>query len=293
MKAVVLTYHSHHVVGAEYHNNDHVALPIDLALIAAHGYRIVPLCTIVSAVETHQALHASLPSTDFRYVGITFDDGPIFDVDDFVHPIFGLQRSFLNILRDFADTPPGQSQVDLNATSFVIASQDARRVIEETFDAEYTYLAPGSMRDDWWPRAIASGLISIANHSWDHLHPALPSVAHSRQARADFSQVTTEEDANSQILQAAKYIATKTDGKAAPFFAYPFGHYNAFLTQHYMPATSALPCKGVRAAFTADPHPITGDESVWSLPRYVCGHHWKSSDQLLAILGDENTQEGG
>ena len=43
MKACILTYHSHHVLGAGYDINDHVAFPADLELITALGYRIVEL----------------------------------------------------------------------------------------------------------------------------------------------------------------------------------------------------------------------------------------------------------
>ena len=43
MKAVVLTYHSHHVLAPNYAENDHLALPVDLATITAAGWRIVPL----------------------------------------------------------------------------------------------------------------------------------------------------------------------------------------------------------------------------------------------------------
>ena len=47
MKAFILTYHSHHVLGAGYDVNDHVAFPADLELITALGYRIVELGELV------------------------------------------------------------------------------------------------------------------------------------------------------------------------------------------------------------------------------------------------------
>jgi len=271
------------VLGKDYANNDHVALPTDLALITAAGYRIVPLDTIVMAVEACQRGHDTA-GTEVRYAGITFDDGPAFDVEDFVHPRFGFQRSFLGIMQDFAQLPDGKRQPALNATSFVIASPEARRAMEETFDTRYTYIAPGSLGDGWWHGASSSGLISIGNHSWDHLHPGLAQDAESMRIQGDFTQVTTDLDADKQILRAAEYIATRTNGRSVPFFAYPFGHYNEFLTERYFPARRAQ--TGLRAAFTGDPKPITGNESVWCLPRYVCGHHWTSPDELLAILGD-------
>ncbi len=227
-RALVLTYHSHHVVGDEYGRNDHLAFVQDLELLTATGFRIVPLATLVDALRETQADSRSGPFGD-RLVALTFDDGPVYDVADFDHPEFGPQRSFLNAMRDFLARHGAAAQPGLHATSFVIASREARRVIEDTFDAEYTYLGPRSMEDDWWLPAIETGLIAIANHSWDHLHPGMPEVAHSRQVRADFRQVLTAEDADAQIRDAAAFIASKTEHKADPFFAYPFGHYNEFL----------------------------------------------------------------
>ena len=137
-------------------------------------------------------------------MAITFDDGPIYDVEGFTHPRFGAQRGFLGIMRDFVAARGSCAQPGLSATSFVIASAEARQVIEATYDAAYTYVGPGAMTDAWWNGAIDSGLIAIGNHSWDHLHPALPRVAHSRQARGDFTQVLSVEDADAQIADAVQ-----------------------------------------------------------------------------------------
>lgn len=280
MKAVILTYHSHHVLAAEYGLNDHIAFPIDLDLITQAGFRIVPLATIVERLIAEQEEPAT--AADARYVGLTFDDGPVYDFEDFVHPRMGRQRGFVGAMQDFAASDSGRLQPDLNATSFVIASPEARRVMEETFDTEYTYLGAASMGDDWWGKAIDTGFLSIANHSWDHLHPALPRVAHSRQARADFAQVDCDEDADAQILAAWRYIDEKTGGRASPFFAYPFGHFNEFLTARYLPQKGRV--TGVRAAFTTEPRPVAHHDSVYTLPRYTCGHHWKTPEQLAAIV---------
>jgi peptidoglycan/xylan/chitin deacetylase (PgdA/CDA1 family) len=281
-QAAILTYHSHHVIGNDYGNNDHVALPLDLALIAALGHRIVPLQAIVSAVEDGKLGPGD--DGDAMLVAITFDDGPIFDIDDFIHPQFGPQRGFVRIMQDFLATPAGSTQAELNATSFVIASPQARQIMETTFDPEYTYLGPGSMGDAWWDRAIDTGLISIATHSWDHLHPALPEVAHSTQARADFTQVLTPADADRQIRESFTYIAAHTSGRSLPFFAYPFGHYNDYLSNDYLPASRIDGRAMARAAFTAEPRKLSSGENLWRLPRYVCGHHWTSVEQLRRIL---------
>jgi peptidoglycan/xylan/chitin deacetylase (PgdA/CDA1 family) len=280
----ILTYHSHHAIADTYHENDHIALPQDLAAITRAGLRIVPLDRIVARVEAARDGRGGGADDDVRLVALTFDDGPVYDLDDFRHPTLGWQRGFAGILQDFLDTPQGAAQPELCATSFVIASPEAREVMQTTFDASYTYLGAGSMGDDWWERAVATGLLAIGNHSWDHLHPALARVAHSRQARADFRQVVTVEDADAQILAAARYIAQRTHGHAAPYFAYPFGHVNAFLAAEYLPQRGAA--AGLRAALTTEPRPVARDDDPWALPRYTCGHHWKSPAELAAILDD-------
>ena len=286
MKAVVLTYHSHHVLAPEYAENDHLALPVDLATVTAGGWRIVPLGRIVAALAAARARGAGegvdAGTTGERLLALTFDDGPAWDLDDFVHPVLGFQRGFVGAMRDFAATAAGAGQPELAATSFVIASPDARRVAETTFDRQYTYLVSGALDESWWSRGLESGLLEIANHSWDHLHPALPRVAHSADVRADFTRVASEDDADAQILDAARYLRERTGGRAAPYFAYPFGHCNDFLAADYLPRRRLD--IGVDAAFTTEPRPVRADDSAYRLPRYVCGQHWKHPDELAAIL---------
>ena len=282
MKAFVLTYHSHHVVGPDYATNDHIAFPEDLKTIGKCGFRIVSLSKLVASFDFLEGQTQALNSRDEKYVALTFDDGPSFDVDDFIHPQFGKQSSFLNAMVHFRDCGGLGPQPELHATSFVIASPGARRIMEDTADPQYTFLTPGSMTDEWWSRALDTGLIAIANHSWDHLHPALPAVAHSRQARGDFSQVDNDHDADAQIRDASVYIDSKTGGRLSPFFAYPFGHYNNFLVQDYFPRRGAE--IGIDAAFTTRPSPIIRGDIRWSLPRLTCGDHWTSTDALIALL---------
>jgi peptidoglycan/xylan/chitin deacetylase (PgdA/CDA1 family) len=283
MNAVILTYHSHHVVGPDYARNDHVALPVDLATLTRAGYRIVSLDAIVDALALAKAGDGRVGAApEARLVALTFDDGPVYDLDDFVHPEYGVQRGFAGIMRDFSHTALGRGQPDLAATSFVIASPEARKVMEATFDDRYTYLGAGALDEAWWPRALATGLLSIANHSWDHLHPALPRVAHSADVRADFTRVTNDADADAQILTASRYLQERTGGRATPHFAYPFGHCNTFLSTDYLPRRGAE--AGVIAAFTTEPCPVRKDDNPFRLPRYVCGDHWKSPEELAAIL---------
>lgn len=276
---VVLTYHAHHVVGDDYARNDHVALQRDLALITECGGRIVPLARIVAALDRHHPDGAT--ADDALCVALTFDDGPAYDVQPFEHPSFGPQPGFLPVMRAFAQTAAGRSQRALCATSFVIASPQARQVMETSYDPDYTFLDRGSMSDDWWDAALDTGLLGIANHSWDHLHPALPQVAHSEQARADFTRVRTQADADAQIAAAQRYILARTQGRASPYFAYPFGHANAYLPERYFPTCAG---HGISAAFTVEPRAVDVGDCRFRIPRYVCGHDWRAPEELAAIL---------
>jgi peptidoglycan/xylan/chitin deacetylase (PgdA/CDA1 family) len=154
--------------------------------------------------------------------------------------------------------------------------------MEEVTQSGPYYLHEGAMNDAWWSPAIDSGLMAIANHSWDHLHPALPRVAHSRQARADFKQVDNMHDADAQIRAAAKYIDARTGGRAAPFFAYPFGHYNEFLVNEYFAGEPSR--TGIAAAVTVDGRPLRTADSIWTLPRYSCGYNWTTPAGLQELL---------
>ena len=284
VSALILTYHSHHMAGSDYASNDHVALHTDLPLVCEAGYDIVSLAELVNRFRAEQSGRA--PPNNARRVAITFDDGPEYDAVDHLHPTLGVQRSFLGILQDFARTPAGKKQPGLCATSFVIASPAARKVMEDATNAVSIpgpyYLHPGAMNDDWWSPAIDSGLVTIANHSWDHLHPALARTAHSRQAKADFTQVDNVIDADAQIRDAARYIDEKTGGRASPFFAYPFGHYNRFLVEDYLPNDRSG--VGIEAAVTVDGRPLHITDSLWTLPRFSCGYNWTSPAALLALL---------
>jgi peptidoglycan/xylan/chitin deacetylase (PgdA/CDA1 family) len=158
----------------------------------------------------------------------------------------------------------------------------ARKVMEDTTTSGPYYLHAGAMNDAWWSGAVDSGLMSIANHSWDHLHPALPRVAHSRQARADFTQVDNQRDADAQIRAAAKYIDERTGGRASPFFAYPFGQYNEFLVEKYFPDNQSG--MGIEAAVTVDGRFLRTTDSLWTLPRFSCGYNWTSPGELRELL---------
>jgi hypothetical protein len=280
MLALILTYHSHHVLSADYAENDHVALARDLEAIHRSGAKVVPLDELVDLVVEANPIRRMFYVRS-RVVAITFDDGPEYDFRPMLHPQLGRFESFAHILTRFRASHREQNAAQ--ATSFVIASPHARAVMERAFDRNYTYVGSGAMNQDWWNEAIDSGLIAIGNHSWDHLHPDLDRVAHSRQVRADFAQVDNATDANAQIADACHYISSATLGRMSPYFAYPFGHYCSYLTDEYLPSRGDE--LKLRAALTTEPRPLRWGENRWKLPRFTCGHHWTTPYELERILG--------
>ncbi len=128
--------------------------------------------------------------------------------------------------------------------------------------------------------AAESGLIEIGNHSWDHLHPTLPNVCHSRDARNDFSQVDNAVDAGMQIQQAEDFIRqTIGDDLATGLFAYPDGMTHRYLLTKFFPGQTSN-----RAAFTTGGQHAGPETDRWLIPRYVCGNHWNSTDALVQLL---------
>jgi peptidoglycan/xylan/chitin deacetylase (PgdA/CDA1 family) len=272
---IVLTYHSHNVSGTGYAENDHVALASDLRSLTRLGVRIVPLGEIADALDAGR-----VDGSGERIAAITFDDGPSFDFADFVHREFGSQRGFLGILRDFRDESPG-AQPGLHATSFVIASPQARRAMERAEDCGYTWLDDW-LTDRWWGEAADSGLLAIGNHSWDHVHPAVESVVTASQERGDFTRVDSYPDADREIRAAGAFINARVGGRC-DMFAYPFGHVNDYLARDYFPHRGYE--HGMRAAFGTGGRGVRPGDSAWDIPRAVCGHHWKSPDELESLLG--------
>jgi hypothetical protein len=274
MRALVLTYHSHNVFGTDYPANDHVALARDLRAVHAAGARIVPLPQIVAAARQ------GLGGGGELLVGLSFDDGPRFDFEDFVHARHGPQRGFLNILRDFRDEVGAAAQPGLHATSFVIASPDARREMARSPDCGYPDMDDW-LGESWWREAVDSGLMAIGNHSWDHVHHAVGRIAATTQQRNDFTKVDNYTDADREIRAAGAYINARVDG-GCDLFAFPFGHANEFLVGDY------LPLRGyehrMAAAFGTGGRAIGPQDSIWNLPRLVCGEHWKSPERLEALL---------
>ena len=272
MRIPILTYHSADIRGTNYGDNDLVALASDVEQITRSGIRIMPLSTIVD-------LWLSLPQDleSQPTIAITCDDGTDFDYRDLPHPVAGLQRSVLNVLRDFRAGPLGSQQRVLSATSFVIVSPSARKTLDET-----CLIGKGWWNDDWWEPAIASGLMEIGSHSWDHNHDTLPAGAFIGVERGTFRSIASEALADYQVASATDYLARHARNPGASLFAYPYGKSNEFLVKDYLPRRAGA--IGIKAAFADKPEPLHGASNRWELPRFVFRRDWTSSLELKRIL---------
>lgn len=267
MAIPILTYHSVNVLGNDYSDNDHVALASDLGTITQAGFRIVPL---------EDALRTAFEGRPHgRRVVLTFDDGAVFDYEDFEHPTHGHQKSFYRIMTEFADRAPN-AQPGLHASSFVIVSPEAREAMDRI-----DFGASNWWHDDWWRPAARSGLLSIENHSWDHNHPTVPETAQKNNERGTFRNIDTKEECDAEIKRAAAYLLKRT-GRASRFFAHPWGESSDYLRDEYLPSFGEG--IGLRAALGVGPGYLTAESERWNVPRFVCGLDWKSPDGLIRIL---------
>lgn len=256
------------VHGNEYATNDHVALASDLRSLTRSGFRVLPLAELIALW-----LREPAQLEDRRLVALTCDDGPDLDFHDLPHPVHGIQRSMLNILADFQRELPG-AQPRLHITSFVIVSPEARDVLDAT-----CMLGRKWWNDDWWPRAVATGLMDIANHSWNHNHATLGPAAPGDPARGTFTNIDSKRLADDQIKQAHDYLRSRAPNAGASLFAYPYGESNAFLVEEYFPRQS-----GIVAAFAGQPECLSSGSDRWRLPRFTCGLDWKTPGDLERIL---------
>ena len=272
---IVLTYHSHNLSGNEYTNNDHVAFARDLEVIAECGARIVPLEEIARIVREER-----VASMTENLVGLSFDDGPVFDFEDFHHEQLGPQKSFATLLREFRARHGNAAQPRLHATSFVIASPEAREAMARAPECGFPRLE-GWLGERWWKKAVDEGLLGIGNHSWDHVHGAPARIATRFQDRNDFMRVASYEDADAEVRVASEYI-NKRVGGACRVFAYPFGHVNEYLANEYFPRYQDR--HGMIAAFGTGGRAIHGGDPAWNIPRAVCGEHWRSPAELAALI---------
>lgn len=268
MRAYVLTYHSGHIAGDDHASNDLVALAEDLDWLHGERIPIVPLRQVVDALlEGHTG---RLPD---RVAAITLDDGLDFDFVDLVHPFHGPQRSAGTILHEFSR----RRAAFAHATSFVIASPDARRQIARREMLDHQWIG-----EHWWAAATASGRFHIGSHSWDHVSPSVSPVAQRGGNTGSFLDVATFADAELQVRAAHAYIAARAPNPGAALFAYPYGEASAYLVDEYLPAHGVR--AGAIAAFATGALPIHAGSPRWRLPRFTCGMDWRSPDDLAALF---------
>jgi hypothetical protein len=272
MRALVLAYHAQNCGGYDYASNDHIAFAQDLDAIRAAGLPLVSLDEIASRLAEGKA--DQLPD---RCVGLSCDDGTSLDWQDYLHPEFGSQKSLANILRDHLKEygNPGEALL----TAFVIASGKARAVI----DRECYGGAPLS-DDSWWAPAAREGLVSIQNHSWDHLHEVIPASMLECGVAGDFYSIVDYRGADLQIRRARESIDNTLleAGKQVTLFAYPYGHASSYLRDEYLPQCSHE--HGMTGAYTTEQGFIEADTPVFALPRMVCGDAWNSAEQFSGLL---------
>ena len=268
LKAAILTYHSQNVAGNETANNDHVALAADLDALHAAGCRFASLTTLIDAVFSNTP-----PDYESPLVCLTFDDGCDYDVRSLDFPGHGTQPGLLQLMEAFVERHGNDAQPDLHATSFVIASPEARRIIDRK-----SLFGSGHMSHDWWFKANAHPLLSIGNHGWDHNHPDLGG---GQYARGGFDVVANLEQCQQQVVAAGEYIGG-VSGDIPRFFAYPFGESSDYIRNEFFPLRQDE--HHCLAALGTLPGLVSAQSDRWCLPRYVCGRDWTNPAELLAAL---------
>jgi hypothetical protein len=158
----------------------------------------------------------------------------------------------------------------------VIVSPEARFELDRC-----CMIGRGWWNDGWWPHAVASGYMHLANHSWDHNHDALP-PRFGGGARGTFATIDNDAKAEHQIGQGAAYLRRTAPNPGCALFAYPYGESNEFLRESYLPRRAGS--LGLKAAFGTRPEHVRVDSERRDLPRYVFGRDWTDPAGLEAIL---------
>jgi len=159
----------------------------------------------------------------------------------------------------------------------VIVGPEARRELDKACMG-----GRGWWNDAWWREAAASGLLHIANQSWDYNHAALPDFFSHGVPLGTFRSIATRELADAEIARAAEYLRVHAPNPGDTLFAYPYGESNEYLAGEYFPRFGAR--LGIVAAFTREPACFTAGAARWRIPRFVFGRDWKSPAELERIL---------
>lgn len=264
----VLCYHSMNADTEHYYGNDHIALTEDLSLLKQYGYRLISGMDIIDFITGEK--HYSVAD---KVVCISIDDAPVLDYFDYQSPKIGRVRSFRSIF--LASTIFQESEASI--LNFAIVDEATREELDQA-----CMQGNGDWHSDWWQSAIAEGLYDMANHSFDHMHGALKQTRHSRGEKGNFFAVDNYLDADQQIRQGYNALQNYTNGSATPLFAYPYGHCSNYLRDEYFPEYSDEHHQ--KGAFTTAGEYVTRQTNRWSIPRFVCGEHWKSPADFRQLL---------
>jgi predicted O-methyltransferase YrrM len=278
MRIPILTYQPMYIHGNTYETNHLVALRADLERVTDAGFRIRPLAALVDAWRDGRADELAE-----NVVAITCDDSGDFATRELTHPVAGAQPSVIGILRDFARERPG-AQPELHVTSFEIVSPQARAVLDRTCLAGRDWYGEGA-----WTEALASGLMHVANHSWDHNHDTLPDELAVARERGTFIAIDDERLADHEVRQAVEYQRSRAPNPGCSLFAYPYGAAHDFVVHQYMPRHGED--LGLRAAFSGRAGVWRANASPWNVPRFICTRDWTSPDGLQAILDAARSAE--
>lgn len=269
----VLCYHSWTIYGDLYGLNDHICLEQDLRALARRGYKVLPVTCLVGLLDGSVS-----PATiaGEKLFCLSFDDGRDFDFYDYASPEWGNVRSFHAIVKESADYLPQLGQGP-RAVSFVIASPEARKVLDRTCGH-----GDDGWRDSWWKACAEEGIVGIANHSWDHVHDTLPVVRQKDNLKGSFYEIKTFEDAERQIADAQRYLDEVTGKRSLPVFGYPYGHVSSYLRDEYFPQHGAR--IGLKGGFSTIGRAVRPGDNPWDIPRFVCGANWKTPQEFEQLL---------
>ena len=202
------------------------------------------------------------------------------------HPVYGPQRSFYNILRDFQTEMGAAAQPLLHMTSFVIASPGARRELDARCLAP---LGLRGMTDGWWAAAAQSDACSaLRTIAGTIIIPRSVGCVKLSSAAGDFG--------------ADRHLCRVPERNTAGGDVYPCQGSNP-------PGPACWPTRGARPAricvrpICPPTKPPTGcgprsgrtratvsaSSPRWALPRFVCGsgdYGWTTPEGLACRILD-------
>ncbi len=268
----VLCYHSWQL-GDNYTDDNHFAMEQDLRTLASMGYQILPTEQLI-AVLSGKVCPSNIANR--KLACITFDDGKRWDFYDGVRSNGSKIKSFRRILTESQNAVPTHLN-GARSLAFVIASPDARNELSQAFSEP-----PDYWTHDWWKKSAKEGIVGVANHSWDHVHDALKTVRQAENKKGSFFNIETYPDAHAQIAEAQTIIDKIAGKKRISVLGYPYGHAPSYLREEFLPTYG--PSIGLKGAMSTAGRAVTNDTNIWDIPRFVCGHHWKTPTEFSELI---------